>query len=147
MKTFGIFSFSFTHETWDDGIEKTYAFRIYADSPEKLHELQRMSSDEYCDFFNNLYNLEEQYGVHDFSTVGTEDDIFYQLFGYHSCEVDPSLQYELVEKHRNFFINSGYEVGDIEVCSGQEIDEFCQNSDNFSHPEWWLKTDELWKTN
>lgn len=103
------FVFGFTHEDYQsqdpDGIVKLFMFTSLDEARyETLVEL--CEGDEVLDFSDET----EQYGVHDFVTIGQEE-----LIGYTSYEVEPQNTDKVMELWHKFFADHGVEVAAIET--------------------------------
>lgn len=89
----GIFYFDFYDESTDSEDSVAFAFTINKSVAQKVAD--SIEEDWYQDIF---YDLEGEYGVHDWSTSPVNG---VPAIGYTTYEVEPSKQEELVVKWRN----------------------------------------------
>lgn len=103
--------FVFEFSKWikdDEHLLTRFGFEILESSAEAQAWLETIKNDgaddEYFEFLGDM----EDYGVHDFCTVGE-----YEAVGFSSYEVESEKYMEVMEKWHKFFADHGLGVGPI----------------------------------
>lgn len=122
MKTVFYFDFYFDDGS-DDGITTVYAFNMELDSTSTLID----DNDE--SFEDAMFELESEYGVHDWSTRPVDELVG---IGYTSYEVDPSKYVELMDKWLAYF-TSRSDVKNVTSVVRIDVDtEGCNDLDIYN---------------
>lgn len=115
-----VFGFTF-HDLDADTTTETTKLFFFENLTEEQHDLIRGMDEipgredlllEFTD------DVEADYGVHDYSTSGSEE-----MHGFSSYEVDADKADELMEKWRQFFITEGIACSPIQTMTWDEYEK------------------------